>query len=185
MHTASPKQRLSASADDSLFPGSEEHIPQEQVLGQYIPLLYHYNMLQDADRVGAFLEAIELLVAPGMHVVELGGGTGILSAFAARQGATVSCVERNPELAVVARKLIRENGLEDRVSVIQADASCYVPSSRVDVVVCEMLHVGLLREHQAQVITAFKNNYVRAFGLRLPVFIPETCSPFILIGLPS
>ncbi len=36
-----------------------------------------------------------------------------------------------------------------------------------------MLHVGLLREKQAQVIEAFKQNYVEAFGCRLPTFIPE------------
>ncbi|MFK8112586.1 MAG: methyltransferase domain-containing protein [Rubripirellula sp.] len=145
----------------------------EQTLGQYIPLLYHYNMLQDQDRVCAFREAIELLVRPEMHVVELGGGTGILSSFAARQGARVSCVERNPELVANARKFVGANGLGDQIDVIQADASQFVPAEPVDVVVCEMLHVGLLREKQVQVIDAFKRNYNSNFGPKLPVFIPE------------
>jgi protein arginine N-methyltransferase 1 len=148
-------------------------LPEQEVLGQYIPLLYHYNMLQDEDRVGAFHEAIRLTVQPGMHVVELGGGTGILSSFAARQGARVSCVERNPELVRSATKFIRENGLADRVSVIHADAARFVPDSRVDVVVCEMLHVGLLREKQANVISSFKQHYTSVFGRKLPLFIPE------------
>jgi type I protein arginine methyltransferase len=130
-------------------------------------------MLQDEDRVGAFFEAISLLVKPGMNVVELGGGTGILSSFAARCGAHVTCVERNPELVNCARKFIRGNGLEDHIDVVQSDACDFVPDAKVDVVICEMLHVGLLREKQAQVITAFKQNYVRAHGPSLPVFIPE------------
>ncbi|WP_345682123.1 methyltransferase domain-containing protein [Novipirellula caenicola] len=146
---------------------------EEKTLGQYIPLLYHYNMLQDEDRVGAFRDAIELNVRPGMHVVELGGGTGILSSLAARCGATVSCVERNPELVETARRFVRLNGLEDKITVIHADASRYVPDAAVDVVVCEMLHVGLLREKQAQVIAAFKRHYKQAHDGPLPRFLPE------------
>ncbi len=145
----------------------------EQTLGQYIPLLYHYNMLNDVDRVGAFRDAIELIVQPGMHVVELGGGTGILSSFAARRGARVTCVERNPELTRCARRFIRLNGLEDEITIVQADASTFVPDSPVDVVICEMLHVGLLRERQAQVIIGFKQSYAKHYGTKYPVFLPE------------
>ncbi len=145
----------------------------EHLLGQYIPLVYHYNMLQDEERVNAFQAAINHVVQPGMHVVELGAGTGILSSFAARRGATVTCVERIPDLADTARRLLTQNGWGEQVTVIQADAAKFTPDKPVDVVVCEMLHVGLLREKQAQVITAFKRNYQRAFGGALPVFIPE------------
>jgi predicted RNA methylase len=161
----------SCGTDHQVHP--PEKLPEEQVLGQYIPLLYHYNMLQDEDRVRAFSEAIDLTVHSGMHVVELGGGTGILSSFAARRGAKVTCVEQNPELVSCARKFLRLNGLQDQVRVIHADATKFVPEVPVDVVVCEMLHVGLLREKQAQVISAFKRNYTRVHGDRLPNFLPE------------
>ncbi len=145
----------------------------DRLLGQYIPLLYHYNMLQDEDRVGAFKRAIELLVKPDMHVVELGAGTGILSSFAARRGASVTCVERNPELVAYANQFLKLNHLHENTTVYQADAMHFSPDRPVDVVVCEMLHVGLLREKQAQVIDAFKRNYLNQFGGPLPVFIPE------------
>lgn len=152
---------------------SDEHPPEEHVLGQYIPLLYHYNMLQDEDRVSAFRDAINLLVQSGMHVVELGGGTGILSSLAARRGANVTCIERNPELVACAERFLRLNDLHEQVRVVHADAMQFVPDQPVDIVVCEMLHVGLLREKQAQVIAAFKQNYARAFDGTLPVFVPE------------
>ena len=148
-------------------------IPDEAMLGQFIPLQYHYNMLQDEDRVNAFLAAIEVCVRPGMHVVELGGGTGILSSFAARLGARVTCIERIPELAACARQLIDINGLSHSIEVILADAVDFIPDRSVDIVICEMLHVGLLREKQAKVITAFKENYVNKFGTQLPRFLPE------------
>jgi type I protein arginine methyltransferase len=150
-------------------------IPDEHQLGQYIPLHYHFNMLLDSDRVGAFQAAIEHRVSEGMHVVELGAGTGILSSFAARRGAKVTCVERNPALARKAEELLLNNGLAGNTSVLNEDASLFVPNEPVDVVICEMLHVGMLREKQLQVIDAFKRNYRSAFGERakLPVFIPE------------
>jgi predicted RNA methylase len=142
-------------------------------LGQFIPLHYHFNMLNDVARTGAFEEAIEQTVAPGGRVLELGGGTGVLSFFAARSAARVWCVERNPEVARETRRLLALNGCADRVEVVEADALDYVPPQPVDVVVCEMLHVTLLVEKQLPVIAAFKANYLAAHGPPLPRFVPE------------
>lgn len=147
---------------------SEDH-----QLGQFIPLHYHWTMLQDETRVEAFRETIERFIRPGMNVVELGAGTGILSSFAARQGARVRCVERHPEMVETARRLLELNGLSDRVEVIQGDARNYVPDAPVDAVICEMLHVALLRERQIEVIEAFKRHYQARFAGPLPRFIPE------------
>ena len=142
-------------------------------LGQYIPLHYHFNMLNDVLRTGAFEEAIASVVRPGARVVELGGGTGVLSFFAARTAARVWCVERNPEVAREARRLLALNGCTDVVEVVEADAHEYVPPQPADVVVCEMLHVTLLVEKQLPVIAAFKDNYLAAFGPPLPCFLPQ------------
>lgn len=57
--------------------------------------------------------------------------------------------------------------------MIHADAFEYLPPEPVDVVICEMLHVGLLREKQLAVIKAFKERYVQRFSGPLPIFIPE------------
>ncbi|MGC4002533.1 MAG: hypothetical protein QM811_05070 [Pirellulales bacterium] len=74
-------------------------MPEEMLLGQFIPLHYHFNMLQDRTRMEPFREAIEMVVPVGGKVLELGGGTGVLSWFAAQRAAKVWCVERNPALA--------------------------------------------------------------------------------------
>jgi predicted RNA methylase len=146
---------------------------ESHVLGQFIPLHYHFQMLQDRQRLAAFRNAMELHLQPGMHVVELGGGTGILSSFAARLGAKVTCVERNPQLVSFARDAIRENGLSNQIEVVLEDASQYIPDKPVDAVICEMLHVGLLREKQTEVISAFKQNYQNHWNEPLPRFFPE------------
>ncbi|NOY41719.1 MAG: methyltransferase domain-containing protein [Planctomycetes bacterium] len=155
------------------LPDENLDAPESHFLGQYIPLHYHCNMLQDEDRVGAFREAIELCVEPGMKVLELGGGTGILSFLAARQGAQVTCVERNPELVRCAQRFLKQNGMADVVEVVADDACRFVPREPVDIVVCEMLHVALLREKQLAVIDSFKNHYRETFSQSLPRFLPE------------
>jgi predicted RNA methylase len=149
-------------------------MPESTVLGQFIPLHYHYHMLTDENRMAPFAEAIALVVRPGMRVVDLGAGTGVLSFFAARAGAgVVWSIEANPELAAAARVNLDRNGVGDRVRVIDADAATYVPPEPVDVVICEMLHTGLLREKQIDVLRAFKRHYLEAHGAPLPRFVPE------------
>lgn len=142
-------------------------------LGQFIPLHYHYNMLNDTARMRGFKTALELAVWPGARVLELGGGTGVLSFFAARSAAKVWCVERNPELARMARATLALNPNGHKVEVVEADAFDYLPPEPVDVVVCEMIHVAMLREQQLPVISAFKERYLRKFGGPLPAFVPE------------
>jgi len=142
-------------------------------LGQFIPLHYHHNMLNDTVRMKGFKSAIDWVVKPGAKVLELGGGTGVQSFFAAQKAQKVYCVERNPELATAARDFLARNINGDKVEVIQADALHYLPPEPVDVVICEMLHTGLLREKQLPVIDSFKKRYLEKFGGPLPVFVPE------------
>lgn len=148
-------------------------VPEKFFLGQCIPVHYHYNMLRDQARVDSFREAIGYVTARGAKVLEMGGGTGILSFFAAQQAAKVWCVEFNPALAKVARRFLVENGVGDRVEVVEADASEYVPPEPVDVVICEMLHSALLREKQVAVIQSFKEHYTQRYPGELPAFLPE------------
>lgn len=145
----------------------------EHELGQFIPLHYHYHMLRDRPRMTGFRRAIEACVRPGAKVLELGGGTGVLSFIAAQQASHVWCVERNPELVSEARRLLPRNPNTERIELIQGDAFEYLPPEPVDVVICEMLHVGLFREKQLAVIKAFKGRYSQRFPGPLPVFIPE------------
>lgn len=142
-------------------------------LGQFIPVHYHHNMLMDKNRMHSFKSAIHRSVFPGARVLELGGGTGVLSFFAAQSASKVYCVEFNPDMVQEARRFLAMNPNGDRVEVIHADAFDYLPPEPVDVVICEMIHVGMLREKQVEVIESFKRRYLARFGGPLPVFLPE------------
>lgn len=153
------------------MPSNNDH---SKVLGQFIPLHYHYNMLCDPARVSGFKKAIQNLVPEGGKVVELGGGSGILSSFAAQRASKVWCVERNPELVAAAKKFRGLNPSPEKIEIIEMDAAHFTPPEPVDVVICEMIHVALVREKQTQVIQAFKENYRKKFpDQSLPLFIPE------------
>lgn len=151
-----------------------DKVDDDAMLGQFIPIHYHYQMLNQEQRTGAFEAAIAATVRPGMKVLELGGGTGVQSFFAARAGAAkVYCVERAPHVAAAATAFLAANGVGDRVTVINADANLYLPPEPVDVVICEMLHTAMLREKQMSVIASFKKRYAARFGGPLPRFLPE------------
>ncbi len=142
-------------------------------LGADIPLIYHFAMLQDEQRMLNFKDAIDSSVPVGGKVLELGGGTGVMSYYAAQKASKVYCVEQIPENVKAARKFLSSNPNGDRVEVVQANAFEYLPPEPVDVVICEMIHVGMLREKQIEMMESFKRRYRARFGDRLPHFIPE------------
>jgi predicted RNA methylase len=130
-------------------------------------------MLMDQNRMHSFKSAIYHAVKPGAKVLELGGGTGVLSFFAAQQAGKVYCVEFNPDMVREARRFLAINENGHKVEVVHADAFDYLPPEPVDIVICEMIHVGMLREKQVEVIESFKRRYLARFGGPLPVFLPE------------
>ncbi len=142
-------------------------------LGQFIPVHYHHNMLMDQNRMHGFKSAIHYAVKPGAKVLELGGGTGVLSWFAASKASKVYCVEFNPDMVTAARKMLSMNPNGHKVEVVHADAFEYLPPEPVDVVICEMIHVAMVREKQVEVMESFKRRYLARFGGPLPVFLPE------------
>lgn len=142
-------------------------------LGQFIPLHYHGQMLANEQRMNPFHEAIAKRVPIDSHVVELGGGTGVLSFFAAKRARKVTMVERLPHVAAAARRLLAANGVSNKVTVVEADARDFVPDEPADVVICEMLHSSLLREQQIEVLSRFKAQHEAQFNRRVARIIPE------------
>jgi type I protein arginine methyltransferase len=168
MSLMEPAVRFLRPQSDAL----REEQAEPHYLGQFIPLHYHHNMLMDANRMANFKAAIEHVVFAGARVLELGGGTGVLSCFAAATASKVWCVEFNPDMVAESRRLLAHNAHGHKVEVVHADAFEYLPPEPVDVVICEMIHVGMLREKQVEVINAFKARYRERFGERMPVFVP-------------
>lgn len=46
------------------------------------------------------------------------------------------------------------------------------PPEPVDVMICEMIHVAMLREKQVELVESFKHRYRQRFGTTLPLLMP-------------
>lgn len=79
---------------------------------------FHMAMLRDVPRNACYAAAIERMVTPGMLVLEIGTGAGLLALLAARAGAEVITCESNPVIAAAAREIVARNGFSDRVTVV-------------------------------------------------------------------
>ncbi len=80
---------------------------------------YHIGMMNDGRRNTAWDAALRAAIRPGMQVLEIGTGAGMLALMAARAGAAkvVTC-EKDPIAAALARDLVARNGYADRIEVI-------------------------------------------------------------------
>jgi len=89
-----------------------------------------YRFALDAPLLADFIR-----VKKGESLLELGTGSGIIALLLGRRPfVRLTALEIQPQLAVLARRNVRLNGLEDRVTVVRADLRRYRPARRFDVV---------------------------------------------------
>jgi predicted RNA methylase len=128
--------------------------------------------LTDRMRSKQFDRAIRSVVQPHHTVIDVGTGSGLLALFAARAGARrVVAIEFDPYIAEVARENVRNNGYEQVVKVIEADArACrFEPGAAFDVVIMEMLTTGMVDEFQ---VPAINNLHRQGVVNSSTIFVP-------------
>ena len=142
----------------------------------------HVAMLEDRVRTSAFLAALDEVVRSEDVVLDIGTGTGVLAVGAARAGARqVYAIEATP-LAQHARNVVRANGLDGRVTVVEGWSTRVALPERADLAVAEILGSDALEERVLPVLLDARARLlapgarlipsaIRIFGL--PVFIPD------------
>ena len=129
------------------------------------------DMLEDHTRTGAYAAAIlgsAKACFEGKTVLDVGAGSGILSIFAARAGAKkVFAVEATP-MAVHARTLIKHNGLDHVIEVLQGTVESIVLPEKVDVIVSEWMGYLLLRESMLDSVLAARDAWLKPGGSLWP-----------------
>jgi protein arginine N-methyltransferase 7 len=96
---------------------------------------WHYAMMNDLPRNEFYRAALRRVITPDSVVLEIGAGSGLLSIIAASLGAKcVIAIEANRHLAEVARQIVRQNGFEDRIHIINKMSTAVAPD--------ELAHYG-------------------------------------------
>src|SRR4051812_12021176 len=99
----------------------------------------HLEMLNDRTRTLSFIEAIRETVRPDDIVLDIGTGTGILAATAARAGARHVYAIEAGQIQKVARALFESNGLKDRITLIRGWSTQIELPERADVLISEVI----------------------------------------------
>jgi SAM-dependent methyltransferase len=136
--------------------------------------------LRDKKRTETFRSAIRATVRMGDVVVDAGAGSGILSLFAAEAGAAkVYAVEAAPALSGLLRNIVRANGYQHVIEVLQGDARDARLPQAADVVIAEMIDTWLLDEHQLPVLSELRRRGVIGPQTRV---IPERYDALATFG---
>lgn len=128
----------------------EAQILLERVYQMFVPR-WHFPMLADEVRNRAYAKAIAAKVRPGDIVLDIGCGAGLTAMLAARAGAKhVYTCEQQPLIAQAAVRVIKQNGLADRITVIPKMSHNLVIGvdlpEPADVVISEIVDTVLLGE---------------------------------------
>ncbi|TFY63817.1 hypothetical protein EVJ58_g3025 [Rhodofomes roseus] len=139
----------------------------------------HAVMIQDKVRTASYAQFIQS--SPELFhdavVLDVGCGTGILSLFAARAGARrVIAVDASP-IAEKARQIVRDNGLEDVITVVRGRIEDIqlpeeVAEHGVDVIVSEWMGYALLYESMLDSVLHARDRFLRKDG---GVMAPGQC----------
>jgi protein arginine N-methyltransferase 1 len=129
--------------------------------------LYHQQeMLTDRRRMSSYYNAIhknsELF--KDKVVIDVGAGTGVLAIWAAQAGARKVYAIEATAMAVNARNLVKANGVEGTVTVIQKIMEEVEIPEKVDIIISEWMGYFLLRESMLDSVIYARDKFLNPTG---------------------
>lgn len=134
---------------------------------------WHFSMLGDLKRNEGYDQVIKRKVKSGDTVLDIGTGSGLLSMMCARAGAKkVYTCETIEAIAEAAKLVIKDNHYEEQIEVFNAKSNKLKVGEdlpqKVDVLVSEILDLGLLGEGVLPSIRHAKANLLKEGGTIIP-----------------
>ena len=146
-HQAYAERKENKRAEATYF-GSYEHVD------------IHEEMIRDKPRTDAYRDALEAL-SKGKAVLDVGCGTGILSLFAARAGASRVVGVDASAIAEAAASIVKRNGMEEVVKVVKGQVEDLDESlGKFDVLVSEWMGYGLFFESMLDSVLVARDRYL-------------------------
>src|SRR5688572_4899000 len=134
------------------------------------------RMLADQPRMAFYHAAVARHIQPGDRVIDLGTGTGILAAFAARRGAAHVYAIDHSEILIHARALAAANEIEN-VEFIATHSTEFRVDEPVDVILHEQMGDCLFDEAMVANVTDLRDRVLKPGGLILPGVFEFYCEP--------
>ncbi|MCG8464442.1 MAG: class I SAM-dependent methyltransferase [Xanthomonadales bacterium] len=136
---------------------------------------FHRNMLGDHVRNQAFYDALKQVIKPGMRVVDLGAGTGLLGFMARQLGAAeVYLIDHGPVLQL-AEELAADNNIDGMVFLPEHSTSVFeLPPC--DVVISETLGNYAFEEHLIENLNDARR-FLKPGGVMMPASIKQWIAP--------
>ena len=134
---------------------------------------WHVGMLKDLVRNNAYNKALNSVVKKGDLVLEIGTGTGLLSMMASESGArhVYSCEQSNI-IAKSAEKIIKKNGFEDKITIINKNSKDLLIGEdlpgKADVIVSEILSSEFCGEGVFNAINDASSRLLKSNGRMIP-----------------
>jgi len=134
------------------------------------------KMLADQPRMNFYHSAVARHVRPGDHVIDLGTGTGILAAFAARQGAAKVYAIDHSGILKHARRLAVHNQIKN-VEFVATHSRDFKPNERVDLILHEQMGDFLFDEAMVPNVIDLRERLLKPGGRILPSRFEFFCEP--------
>lgn len=126
------------------------------------------SMLQDAERVAKFRQAIFANVKKGDVVVDIGSGTGILAIWAAQAGAKKVYAIEETDIADIAAAIVRQNGLDHVIEVHRANSSSVTLEEKADVLTAELVGHFVFEEGMIEFIADVRDQLLKPQARIIP-----------------
>ena len=143
----------------------------------------HRSMLADVARTEAYRRAIQEVVKPGDVVLDVGSGTGILSFFAAKAGASHVYAVENAAIVQVAEQIAVDNDLDDRVEFLRGMVEDLEVPEPVDVIVSEWMGYFALAELMFESVLDARERFLKPGGAMIPASVKLHVAPIEDDGL--
>ncbi|KAH7135785.1 S-adenosyl-L-methionine-dependent methyltransferase [Dendryphion nanum] len=135
----------------------------------------HREMIEDRIRTESYRDFITKYahIFKDKVVLDVGCGTSILSLFCARAGAKKVFAVDNSDIALRAREIVKQNGYEGVVEVIQGRVEDFhmqhkIGKGNIDIIVSEWMGYGLLFEGMLDSVLKARDIYLKPDGLMVP-----------------
>ncbi|KAJ3341504.1 hypothetical protein HDU93_004663 [Gonapodya sp. JEL0774] len=142
----------------------------ESYFDSYATVDIHETMLKDKVRTDAYRDFVYLNknLFSGKIVLDVGCGTGILSMFCARAGASKVYAVDNSDIVDRAREIVKMNGLDGVVTVLRGKIETTLLPTKVDIIVSEWMGYFLLFEAMLDSVIAARDTHLTQGGIMAP-----------------